>query len=74
MVGCYPVIVNTFNENLSTLGLGTFFIALFQVCESWILYEKEKKSIIIIYIDRSNFAFDIFLTLINQSINYQLSI
>ncbi|KAH7639006.1 tetraspanin-6 [Dermatophagoides farinae] len=32
MVGCYPVIVNTFNENLSTLGLGTFFIALFQLC------------------------------------------
>lgn len=30
-VGCYPVIVNAFNENLSTLGLGTFFIALFQV-------------------------------------------
>ncbi|OTF84093.1 tetraspanin-like protein, partial [Euroglyphus maynei] len=30
LVGCYPVIVNTFNENLSTLGLGTFFIALFQ--------------------------------------------
>lgn len=29
--GCYTKLVSLFNENLSSLGLGTFFISLFQV-------------------------------------------
>lgn len=31
-MGCFPLIVSMFNENLSTLGLVTFLISLFQLC------------------------------------------